>query len=70
MLKKVSEVAFFKFFIAIAFHMLVFYGLYYAVVNYDRHPWLIYTLVVCSVVVSGRLVFRLYKARKRRLSTR
>lgn len=66
MLRKVSEVDFYKLFTVIGGYFLFFFGTFHLLRWMNRTNLLIYAFVVLSVVVSALLILTLYKLRKRR----
>ncbi|PSU35860.1 hypothetical protein [Photobacterium lutimaris] len=66
MLKKVSEVDFYKLFTVIGGYLLFFFGAFHLLQWMKSSTLLIYAFVVISVVVSALLVLTLYKLRKKR----
>ncbi|KHT62864.1 hypothetical protein RJ45_15330 [Photobacterium gaetbulicola] len=66
MLKKVSEVDFYKFFTVIGGYFLFFCGVFHLLRWMNNSNLLIYAFVVIAVIVSALLILTLYKLRKRR----
>ncbi|WP_146149108.1 hypothetical protein [Photobacterium gaetbulicola] len=66
MLRKVSEVEFYKLFTVIGGYFLLFFGAFHLLRWMKSTNLLIYVFVVVSVVVSALLILTLYKLRKRK----
>ena len=66
MLKKASEVEFYKFFTVIVGYFLLFYGVYHIFHWVKGGNVLIYMFVYLSVIISTGLLLTFYKLRKKR----